>query len=52
MDLGEIRILLVEDNPIDAAVLQEELSDSEIRFAITRVNYLTEAIKRLNEEIF
>lgn len=49
----EIKILLVEDNTIEAALLQEELCELEpSRFFISHVERLDEAIGRLEEGLF
>jgi sigma-B regulation protein RsbU (phosphoserine phosphatase) len=53
MDKPSIRILLVEDNPYDAELLQETLSDvPTVQFEWVHVPRLNDAITRLREERF
>ncbi len=53
MNLDAIRILMIEDNPIDAALLQEELSEVEsISFIIEHVERLSAAMKTLAKAKF
>ncbi|MDQ7785143.1 MAG: sigma 54-interacting transcriptional regulator [Desulfomonilaceae bacterium] len=50
---GSVRILVVEDNPVDALCLKEALGESKIgNFVISQVETLAEARERLKEEIF
>ena len=53
MSSSPLRVLLVEDSPTDAQLLQEHLSlvDSE-RFEVTHLEHLEEALVRLREEPF
>ncbi|MBI4965951.1 MAG: sigma 54-interacting transcriptional regulator [Desulfomonile tiedjei] len=53
MDSQEVKILLVEDNPIDADVLREQLSDVESpTYVVSNVQRLSDAVERLAEERF
>jgi len=53
MEAEEVKILLVEDNAIEATLLQEELSELESgRFAISHVERLEQAIERLRRDKF
>ena len=53
MDTKTCKILLVEDNPVDAHVVTEALTKSgEVNFSVTRAERLGEAIDRLRAENF
>ncbi len=53
MDTKTCKILLVEDNPVDAFVVTEALTKSgEVNFSVTRAERLGEAIDRLRAENF
>ncbi|MEO8425834.1 MAG: PAS domain-containing protein [Verrucomicrobiota bacterium] len=48
-----IRVLLVEDSPTDALIVREELTHvAGVRFVVTQVERLAEALKRLKEQPF
>jgi len=48
-----VRILLVEDNPVDALCLKEALGESKgTHFAVLHVETLAEAKDRLGDEDF
>ena len=50
---SEIKILLVEDNPADALLLQRELAETCFgRFSVTHVNRLQQALFELQEQRF
>ena len=53
MEDQHIKILLVEDNPDDAHLLREMLTEvTAVQFALAHVERLDEALKRLGEERF
>ncbi len=53
MEESRIKVLLVEDNPGDARLVQESLAESETpQFELTHVERLSEARKRLASEQF
>jgi CheY-like chemotaxis protein len=53
MDTKTCKILLVEDNPVDAHVVTEALTKTgEVNFSVTRAERLSEAIDRLRAESF
>lgn len=53
MSSGPIRVLLVEDNSGDALLLQRALADVDtVRFDVTHVQRLAEALKLLHSEAF
>ncbi len=53
MDRNPIRILLIEDNPDDARLLQEFLKEAaSTRFELAHADRLTVGLQRLDEEVF
>jgi signal transduction histidine kinase len=53
MDMAPLKILLVEDSPSDAALLQESLTQSQLeRFAFTHAECWAEAAKKLQQGHF
>jgi two-component system, cell cycle sensor histidine kinase and response regulator CckA len=53
MDNETIQVLLVEDSPSDAMIVQEALSEvSGVRFAVTHVERLSEALQILGQRRF
>jgi signal transduction histidine kinase len=53
MDMAPLKILLVEDSPSDAALLQESLTQSGLeRFEFTHAERWAEAAKKLRQEQF
>jgi len=53
MHAKPIQVLLVEDNPVDALVVQDELAHTAgARFAVVHLEHLSEALARLKQERF
>lgn len=50
-DAGPVRIMLIEDDPGDALLVQEYLNDSGDRFDITWARTLAEAIEQLTPDL-
>ncbi len=52
MQTDNLNILVVEDNPIDALVLEQALREERSEFSCHRVQYLRDAVKRIEEQNF
>jgi len=53
MDAKPLQVLLVEDNPVDALVVQDELAHTNgARFAVVHLEHLAEALARLKQQQF
>ena len=53
MDKNEIKVLLVEDDPADARLIQRTLQQSDrTGFQLTHLTRLGDALQRLNQESF
>jgi len=50
--VGPVRVLLVEDNPIDCRVLLETLSTAELTFRVSVCNNLAEGLARVSADEF
>lgn len=52
-DPASIKILLIEDNPADAALVQEYLKEAaQEKFRLTKVRRMSEALEKLHAEKF
>lgn len=52
MNLGRLRILLVEDSPDDFVIIRETLIDSQLEVELIRTDTLADAIKHLHDSKF